>query len=254
MPKKVYHYSAQGHGLSGRFERPVEHLIEVQAASSLPTIGGHGNSRVNNYRFQEFVSFSSAYSHVSGSLKPSDGTHTTLVTATVENLNILDVVTADRIVARLSSQQPNEHNEPHIVFLGSKFENLRIAGCPVKVEFDQELCQRLDTFAAIRNEFQTNAEFRKMAEDPFQTGERQKLPEPHGVLLCSLVKDIKMDCPGVTRQGHCLVVPQFGKVFLAEVIAQHGRRTLNMIRLELGSPVSGSATVAAADINGHTWP
>jgi hypothetical protein len=252
--EKTYHYSAQGHGLSGHFVRPIERLIEVQAASSLPTIGGHGNSRVSNFRFQEFVSFSSGYSHVSGSQNHKDGAHTTLVTATIEGLNILDVVTADRIVARLSSQHPSPGDEPNVVFVGSKFENLQIGGCPVKVEFNQDFVNRLDTFKAIRTELETNSQFRKIADDNFQVGERQKIPDENGVLHCSLVKNIETDCPGVTRRGHCLIVPQFGKIFLAEVLAYKGTRTLTMVRLELGSPVSGSATVAEANVNGRPWP
>jgi len=251
---KVYHYNAQGHGLSARFERPVQHLIEVQAASSLPTTGGHGNSRVDNFQFQEFVSFKAAYSHVSGSQKREDGTYTTLTTATVEGLNILDVVTADRIVARLASQHPTEDDEAHIVVLGSKFENLQIAGCSVDVELDHDFFLPLDTFEALRKELASNADFRKSAKDPYRTGHTQKVPpDPQGVFLCSLVKDMKTTCPGVKRQGHAFVVPQFGKVFLAEMLAKRGTRTLTMLRVEMGSPVSGTAVVGEAAINGDPW-
>ncbi len=253
-PKKTYHYNAHGHGLSARFDRPVEHLIDVQAASSLPTIGGHGSSRVDNFRFQEFVSFKAAYSHVSGSRNDANGTYTSLVTSTVEGLNILDVVTADRIVARLATQHPEEEHEPHVVLLGSKFENLQIAGCRVEVELDHDFFLRLDTFAAILKELETNAAFRKMAEDPFQTGQPGKAPSASGVLLCSLVKDMKTTCPGVKRHGHCFSVPQFGKVCLAEVLARHGMRTLTMVRVEMGSPVGGSATVGGGTVNGSPWP
>jgi hypothetical protein len=252
-PPKVYHYNAHGHGLSARFDRPVQHLIDVQAASSLPTIGGHGNARVNDFRFQEFVSFKTAYSHVSGSRKHEDGTYTTLATSTVEGLNILDVVTADRVVARLATQHPDDHLEPHIVVLGSKFENLRIAGCPVEVEFDNELFLRLDTFEAIRKELASSGNFRKMAEDPFKTGKKRKLPDAQGVLLCSLVKDMTTTCPGVKREGHSFVVPEFGKVFVAEILAKQGCRTLTMLRLEMGSPVSGDGTVSEATVNGNPW-
>jgi hypothetical protein len=252
--KKTYHYSAQGHAWSGQFERPIQKLIEVQAAASLPKIGGHGNSRVNKFKFEEFVSFEAAYTHVSGSQNKADSSYTTLVTSTIEGLNVLDVVTADRIVARLSSEHPAEHHEPHIVLLGSKFENLRIAGCPVDAELNHELFMKLDTFEAIRKEFESNAEFRKMAEDPFQTGQPRKIPEGHGVVLCSLIKNIKTTCPGVTRHGHALVVPQFGKVILGEVLAQHGTRTLTMVRLELGSPVMATAAAAEVGVNGQTWP
>src|SRR5262249_52088689 len=98
------------------------------------------------------------------------------------------------------------------------------------------------------------AEFRKMAEDPYQTGEKQKLPDAHGVLLCSLVKSMKTTCPGVKRHGHVFVVPQFGKVFLGEVLAKPGMRTLTMVRLELGSPICGKTVACNIVINGQTWP
>lgn len=253
-PKKPYRYNAHGHGLSAQFHRPVEHFIEVQAASSLPTTGGHSTSRVDNFRFQELISFKSAYSHVSGSLNPADGSYTSLATATVEGLNVQDVVTADRIVARLASWHPENDHEPHIVLLGSRFENLQIAGCRVDLDLDHEFFLRLDTFDKLLNELDTNAQFRKMAEDPFQTGQPGKLPDARGVLLCSLVKDMKTTCPRVERHGHCFTVPHFGRVCLAEVLARYGTRTLTMLRLEMGSPVSGTATVAEVIVNGSPWP
>jgi hypothetical protein len=252
--KKSYRYNAHGHGLSAQFERPVQHLIEVQAAASLPTIGGHGNSRVNKFKFEEFVSFEAAYTHVSGSQNKADSSYTTLVTSTVEGLNILDVITADRIVARLSSEHPAENHEPEIILLGSKLENLRIAGCPVEADLNHELFLRLNTFASIRNELEKNAEFSKMSEDPYQTGQAQKPTGAREVVLCSLVKDMKTSCPGVKRHGHVFVVPQFGKIFVGEVMAKHGTRTLTMLRLELGSPVMSNASVAEVYVNGNTWP
>ena len=51
----TFHYHACAHAFSGRFTRPFDHLIDVQAASSLPVIGGHGNSRIENFQFREFV-------------------------------------------------------------------------------------------------------------------------------------------------------------------------------------------------------
>jgi hypothetical protein len=252
--KGTYHYNAQAFGLSAEFHRPIQHLIEVQAGVSLPTIGGHGNARVDHFRFQEFVSFGAAYSHVSGSRSPDDGAYTTLVTTAVEGLNVLDVVTADRVVARLASRHPTEHNEPHILILGSKFENLQIAGCRVDVELDHELFLRLDTFEAVLKELDNNAEFRKMAQDPYQTGQNIKLDKSARVVLCSLVKDMKTACPGVKRTGHCFHVPEFGNVFVAEVLAQHSRRTLTMLRIELGCPVSAGIAIAQGQGNGSPWP
>ena len=258
MPSQIYHYSAHGHGFSAHVRRPFDHLIDVQAASSLPTIGGHGTSRVDNFRLKEFVSFKSAYSHVSGSRNPANGHYTTLVTATVEGLNVQDVVTADRLVARLAADHdpnaPRNDREPHIIMLGSKFENLQIAGCRVELELDHEFFLRLETFEECLKELDSNAQFRKIALDPLETGQAVEPPKASGVLLCSLVKEMRTACPGVTRHGHCFVVPQFGRIYLAEILARYGTRTLTMLRLELGSPVSNTAAAAEAIINGHTWP
>jgi hypothetical protein len=250
----IYIYNAHAHSLSGEFHRPLRQLIEVQAGASLPSIGGHGNSRTENFRFNELVSFESAYSHVSGSFDEANESHTTLVTATIEGLNILDVVTADRVVSRISSHHRVGEDETRIIFLGSKFENLQIAGCDAKVELNNELFVRLDTFEAIRKEIETNAEFAKMVGDPFQTGQSEKSPAVHGAVLCSFVKTMTTTCPGVKRQGHAFVIPKFGKVYVAEIIAKHSKRTLRMLRVEMGSPVSGTLIAAETVGNGHTWP
>lgn len=248
----VFHYNAQGHALSGHILRPLDHLIEVQAPTSLPTTGGHGTSQVDDFGFQKFVSFKKGSSYASGSQEKDENTFNTLVTATVEGLNILDVVTADRVVARISCHHVVPDDEAHIIVLGSNFENLRIAGCPVHVELDHELFLKLDTLQAVTKELATNPDFRRMAEDPFQTGQTRKTPNSHGSIHCSLVKDMTTKCPGVKRRGHVFEVPQFGIVYVAEVIVEHSRRTLTMLRVELGCPVGGSVVVA--QVQGNGWP
>src|SRR5579863_4492949 len=118
-PKRIYHYHAGAHALSGQFWRPFQRVIEVQAASVLPSIGGLGNSRAENFKLDDVVSFKAGYSHVLGSKKEEldnpgkikKTLYTTRVTATIEALNILDVVTADRIVARLTSTHDLEQDE-----------------------------------------------------------------------------------------------------------------------------------------------
>lgn len=253
-PRQIFFYNAHGHGLSGEFHRPLKHLIEAQAGVSLPTLGGHGSSRIDNFRFNEFVSFKTAYSHVSGSWDNEHKSYTTLATATVEGLNILDVVTADRVVARLSSHHRPDEDEPHITLLGSKFDNLRIAGCEIRVELNHELFQRLDTYEAVRKEFETNPDFRKMVEDPLQTGQPQKPPSVCGGMLCTFVKQITTTCPGVKCQGHVFIIPKFGKVYLAEIVAEYRKRTLRMLRLEMGSPLAGTMIAAETVGDGHHIP
>ena len=250
-------YHASAFALSGHLKRPVEHLIEVQGGTTLPTTGGHGSAHVENYRFNHAVSFKTGYAHVSGSEKVEGNKtiHTTLSTSVVEGLNILDVVTADRIVARLASSFEPGNAESSILLLGSRFENLRVAGCKIDVELDHELAMRLHTFEAVRNEFEKNKEFRKMTGDPFGQGKVQDEVKAHGIICCSFVKDLRSsDCPGVKHHGHngyVLEVPEFGKIYLVEVMLEHGRKTLTMLRVELGSPNGGGVVAAQAMTNGR---
>src|SRR5260370_31946952 len=100
----------------------------------------------------------------------------TQVASTVEGLNILDVVTADRVVARLTSSHDLTDGEAHIHLVGSKFENLRIAGCEVDVKLRHDLLQPLDgsppleTFEAVKKEFAKGDEFRGIAENTVTRG------------------------------------------------------------------------------------
>jgi len=258
---RSYHYHAGAHALSGHLTRPLEHVIEVQAGTTLPTTGGHGSSRIEDFRFNEMVSFDAAYSQVSGSEKKVENgntIHTTLATSVVEGLNILDVVTADRVVARLSSSY-DLGDESRILVLGSRFENLRIAGFKIEVVLHHELILELNSFEKVIVEFGKNGEFWKMAHAPVAPGESpKKLPakvEKHGVVRCSMVKELQPEkCPGIVRHGHyghVLVVPDFGKIHLAEILFEYGRKTLTMLRIELGSPNGGALTVTEATSNGR---
>lgn len=272
-PYRTFHYHANAHAFSGHFTRPFEHQIDVLAASVLPITGGHGQSRAENFQFREFLSFRKGVTHVSGAnqkerLTGADGkerdveSHNTLVTATVEGLNLLDVVTAKRVVARFYSKHVEDDAEGTFNMVGSRFEGLRIADCDVDVELDLGLFKKIPTYRLALEEFEKNADFRKIASNPF--GDREnplQKPGPNGALLCSCVKEIKgikeieENCPGVTRVGHHgFHVEGFGTVFLGEVVITHGRRTLTMIRYEIGSAVKGSGTVVALDSNGTPYP
>lgn len=263
----TFHYHANAHVLSAQFTRPVHHLVEVQGATSLPTIGGHGKNTLHDFRFEHFISVKHGYSHVSGSLqekveKGEDGKdavaryHTTLVTAVAEGVNILDVVTADRIIGRFASSYREGDAESTFTHIGSKFENLHIAGCETKVELNVDIFENIPTFTDATNQFKNGGDFKKIAEDPFRDGNNVAEPPLHGAFLCSIVdtEKLKSACPGVTAKGHCLVIPKFGKLFLGEILIQYGRRTLTMLRFDLGSPVAGAGTVVQADSNGSPYP
>jgi hypothetical protein len=276
--KHTFHYHASAHALSGQFWRPFQRVIEVQAPSVLPSIGGVSNSRVDHFRLDNLVSFKAGYTHVQGSemeLKDTQGrpriAHTTQVTSTVEGLNILDVITADRIVGRLTSIHDPEDKEAageaRIILIGSRFENLRIAGCDVHVSLHHELFLKLDTFSAVRA-LPNKHELWKLADETVKAVDPDAKigktpPEAHGALLCSVVKEVKFkcldegqdECPGVKRHGrHRFHVQEFGNIYLGEVLLQHGQKTLTMLRVELGSPNGASLTAVQASSNGQPMP
>jgi hypothetical protein len=237
-----FHFHADGHALSGEFTRPFKHLIDAQASTSLPTIGGQSRALVEDFKVQEHISFRRGYSNVSGS-KRDDGIYDTHATAVVEQLNVLDVITADKIVARLSSEHHVGEREGHIIAVGSKFENLRIAGYEVKIELYHDLFLRNKKFEDLRKHCEKDKDARSTV-----------IAKAEGVVLCSLVKSIETNAPGVEVRGNAIIVPHFGKIFVAEVLAEHGTRTLTMMRLELGSPHVANITVSESRTNGQPMP
>ena len=137
---RTHKYNAEATVLQGELRLPVYQKIEPQTHSKLPEAGGYFTQRSEIYRIESVISFRSAYSHVAGnkSNKPGEG-YNTLTTTVVEGLNVLDVVTADRVVGQTITQHPLDGYMPSISFLGTRFENLRIAGYPVKLEFDYDI-------------------------------------------------------------------------------------------------------------------
>lgn len=239
-----FHFHAQGHAFSARFDRPVPLIVEAQAATSLPSIGGHAKSRVENFRAEHLVSFKVAHTHVSGSWQDDD-TVTTNSTTTIEGLNILDTITADRIVARLTSvykRNQASKTETHIVALGSHFDNLHISGHEVKVKLRHELFLDCPTFEHLRKYIASDKKSGKIASVEGEAA------------CCSLVDTIQTDIPGVVRKGHILQIPHLGEVALGEVFAVPGTRTLTMLRLNLGSPDSCRGTVVEALTEGQPTP
>ncbi|MGB7282708.1 MAG: hypothetical protein WBE13_10635 [Candidatus Acidiferrum sp.] len=241
-----FHFHAEGHAFSAHFVRPVDVPIGAQAATSLPTVGGHGHAHVENFHVPRLVSFRSGTTHVSGSWQ-DDKTVTTSATTVLEGVKLLDYLTADRIVCRLTAEYTRHttNREGHIIALGSHFENLRLGGHEIKVTLRQELLLNSRTFADLRNNLAGDVKSGKMTVID------------GGVALCSLVEKIETDLmglPGVEIRGHILRIPHFGEIALAEVFAEPGTITLTMVRFNLGSPDSGVGTMAEARTNGQPMP
>jgi hypothetical protein len=276
--KKIYLYNAHGYGFGGRIDRPFQHVLDVHAGASLPTTGGFEVSRRENFRLNETISYTAVHTVVSGSRNEKDGSYTTLASSTIEGLNILDMVTADRIVARVASKQFIDDPEPTITPIGSHFENLRIAGCPLEVELDTDLFNRFGTFDAFKKAYKGDQQYRDRMQSVFLWGKPKfevpdflrerynwfagdEFPESKGIVLCSLVKgfktycgEFKDNCGALKVYGNVIEVPQFGKVYLGEVMLRQYERQVTMLRLELGSPSGGVTTGPTTGGGGTGFP
>jgi hypothetical protein len=137
MPSHYFH--AEAHALTGKLKLPFPQEIKKQAfvklegqLADLPeevrAQRSYFSQHAKNYRLEGIISYSGAHTQVSGHVSDKhDGASVTLATSVVEDLNVLNVVTADRVVAQISTTHIPGQASPHVTFLGTHFENLRVA-------------------------------------------------------------------------------------------------------------------------------
>jgi hypothetical protein len=247
MPKPLhripFHFHALAHALSAEFRHPLWSIIPARASASLSTIGGHAVVEERAFHFQDFLCFKSAHTVLSGKRRREE-TYVTHASTVVKGLNILGVVTADKIVSRLTSVHDPRDPEGHIIAEDSRFEGLKIDGQDVKVTLRHDLLVKCKTFDSLA----------KVIAGEKKTGKMVGLDEDRKVALCSLVEKIDAPKLRVDAKKHVIEVENFGKIFLAEVFAAPGMRTLTMLRLELGSPHVAEITVAESSGNGQPYP
>jgi hypothetical protein len=277
MPKvkeRTHKYDAETMVLSGHLVLPVAQKIEPQAHTKLPENGGYFSQRQDLFRLESVVTFRSAYSHTAGikSNKPGAGWNT-LTTTVVEGLNVMEVLTADRVVGQTITEHPLEGHMPSISFLGTRFENLRIAGYPVKIEWDfdifgprpiNDLSYAKDAGVVSRVGRQYNRILKnKNLPDALQERYNQ-LSSTLGAaeeVECSLVNRVAGLFPG-SSFGNVITVPGFGTITLAKLTVKHEDPhektkvhkkttfTLTMIDLKLGCAIEGGVGIGGGSSNG----
>jgi hypothetical protein len=275
--ERGFHYHAASNALGGVLTHPYKSVISSAANSALSNAGGYNSSPTVPVHLDHVLHCEKAYTHVSGA--EEDEHWATLTSAVVENVNLLEVVTADRMVAQIASTHPKEGNVPILSFVGSQFVNLRINGQLVEPVLDLYPLPG-KVVSAEKGEASTSAnpkvssfhhpDVRKLAAEQSRKAISHKsAPEwvkrrygwlqsakdidDRGHLLCSLVKEIKGGDPENTF-GHIIHVPGFGNIFLAEVTCDAKSYHLTMLRAEMGCVSSGTISMATGGVNGKTVP
>lgn len=287
--KRTHTYHAEAAALHGHVERPLEQEIPPQSYLKLKDQGGYLSLDSDRYRLEGLVSFSAAYGQVSGTEEVKKAGHgwVTLATSVIEKLNILEVVTADRVVAQVSTEHPQEGYVPRITFLGSRFENLRIAGQLVDVPIDPYVLwdEEIALEHKERDVLRTNKIANVHDAELGQLHPPQDLPECYPteslnpaaepgrrqVTHATLVGESPQDRTGWLAHifkkqpaRHIIDVPHFGRIYLGVIcveqlefvdgIPHQTRVKLSMIRVKLGCAATGDASFATTRTNGVSHP
>jgi hypothetical protein len=275
MSESTHLYHAEASALKGTLILPISQEIEPQVHAKLPEVGGYLTQRADLYRLESIISYRSAYTHVSGALsdKP-DGGHTTLTTTVVEGLNVLEVVTADRIVGQMITDHPREGYIPSISFLGTRIENLRIAGEQIELQFDHDIFGQkpvddlpytadADFVSRVNRQYQRilkNKNLPTAVQDRYNrlSSTLRKSEE----VECSLIDQVAGFVPG-TIAGNVITIPGFGTITLAKLTVKHEdpheqtkipKKTtfhLTMIDFKLGCAVHGHLGSGDGSTNGQ---
>jgi hypothetical protein len=273
-------YDATAYVFSAELQQPIHRTVGKQSFVELPGAGGYRYERAEPFRLEGVVSYAGGYTQVAGH-RGSDGAGaTTLATSVLEDLNILDVLTADRVVAQITTEHPVDGSVPSVSFLGTRFENLRIAGQNIEIdphldilgpkpEDDGSYFNDGGVFSRIAHQY---SNIKRMvglpqwASDQFNWDPAEA--QSQNQMNCSLVNGVS-GAPGKSY-GHVIDIPFFGKIFLAELTVKRTpanagprlepsktevynyRFTLKMIRTELhGGGAHGTARCLYVDPNGQ---
>src|SRR6266404_3772915 len=231
-----YHvYHAEAHVLSGNLKHPVDQPIEHHGRVVLEKSrrDDHMSESIKEKSLEGLIFFKAGHTRVSGTqLKDKKdlwgNDHSgwvTLSTSILEGLNVFEVITADRMVSQVSTEHPLENGHfPHVTFLGTQFNNLRVSGFPVtlklnfgicgkKPEGDRSYLRDADFLKSVRKQTESIAKANGLPHDVKDLydkrlarineliGGKNGRHEPK--VICSIVESIdKIPIPGVRSFGH----------------------------------------------------
>jgi hypothetical protein len=230
----AFAYHAQCTGFSAALTKPCCENIPGQASASLSQTGGEAYSRVEGFNWKGLITFDDASSYTTGSR--DHGAYNTLATVTVRNLNVANMVHADLVVARVTSKHLPDAPEGEITFAGSMIRGLIVAGEPIELDF-------------CHSSFASNATYESFTRNVGSLQHTSPIVDAEkNVVTSSLVRGIRGSSAKVN--GYTISVPEFGTIYVGQVLMRPGYRRISMLRFDLGCPIAGTAEVAGSGSNG----
>jgi hypothetical protein len=278
--RHVFHGNSSA--VSARIRRPVDLCMPVQAACSLPVTGGLSEGKAGPTKFGErnptgrtglggdpdtYISFDSASARAKGDYadlqKAVDMTHgkvgfDEIPTVTEVSAEVVNLVVIGRLKIGLASMAMYAHSpvvgEPSIP-CEATLTGVEVDGYPVNITLDVPFfceCDTIDKLAAA-----AQAGRNPQCFFPASRSASLGFNSHTGMVKSTLVTAMAWagePHPEATIDGHTIIIPEFGKVYFAEMFVTRGARRLTMATFQLGSPDGGDGTAASGDTNGGTWP
>jgi hypothetical protein len=219
---KRFIFSAYANTVSAVLQQPAKAFLSDAPTAAIPITGGLSSHSKENIslRIESHEVLRAGRVSATVLAEQRGDQYVTLATTTVERLNILDVITADAVVSRVTAVYPagdNRQANPKLhkarfYLIGSHIDSLKIAGDPEDLEMKSPYASK----------------------DGFLIDNSPELK--HGSLF-------GQDSAGKT-------VSQFGTIHFGDVDIYSAKVVLTMLRVELGCPFVGTVAVAAASTNG----
>lgn len=263
--KRRFNYHAHALALQGEITHPFQEKIEPQAPSAVSPFGGFGIARADGFNLRDVVSHRGARTRAEAGHNPETDEHYALATVMLEGLNLSDVVTVDRIVARLTAVHSDRQDDPCISPHGSTIENLRIAGHPIELISLVGTYHTLDTMQKVREHYKENADFQDRLHEDACVGKETALPERmrkffpwrrhrhngelpefRGHTIVPLFRIVDPKVPGIDVHGSVIHIHHFGRLHIGELFISSDDRRVTMVHADLGSPQHGDILAASA--------
>lgn len=270
-------------GVAAHIRRPVNILLPVQAASSLPVTGGLSESTAGplvwggrrpsgrqgfgadadtyikfdsatTRAFGDFVDPEQAIAMTLGKLRFDEVPSQTTVSAEVKGLVVIGRVAVGTAAMELAAES-GDGIEPPIHCTSATLDGVSVDGYPVNINLAPEFYCENDTMSKLAAAADTGKYSQFFIEA--NRAARYGFCSPGGTVLCTLVSSIEWadkPHPEATIDGNTIIIPNYGRVYFGELLVTLNSRRLTMVRFQLGSDDGGDASGASGDTNGSNWP
>jgi hypothetical protein len=268
-----FNFRGNASGVAAHIRRPENKILHVQAASSIPVIGGISESKAGPGSLDDFVHFQSAETSAEGDFVDEKAAEAmtrgaiafdavptkTTVTARVRGLHVgkrLTVGVADAGLVAYSAE--NGDKQTSIRLVGNRLDGIRVDDSMLNVTINEQVFSENDTLDKLAAAFTKGlGPLVKMFFRPDETGRSGTLPSSNGIVCCTIVEKMEWDGaphPKAKIDGNLLIIPDFGRVYFGVLLISENSRRLTMVRIQLGSPDGGELCAADVEDNGSRWP